>query len=273
LKGVVAKSPQALALAATLAAALGGALASSPARADDLLPFDPGEQLEYKLTYFGMTAGDVKVFVGEATQDGVYVWPASVTLKTRGLVNAFFSLDNKFVSYFDPAQRRGIGSDYNANDNGDKHDDSIRLRDGKAYLHLVRAGRARDEQRDVDPASHDVLSAILYLRTLGLVPGTSAQIPIFTGQKTWTLEVVCDGRERVKTDAGAFDTVHIRARTHFDGKYQSDRELEVWLTDDARRLPVKVDAPFYIATLHLNLQGWSPGLVAERRLPGNKRLQ
>lgn len=230
------------------------------------LPFDPGERVSFELTYFGMTAGDITLQVGEGSLDGTRVWPLQAVLRTRGLVNAFFSLDNLFVSFFDPARARSLGSDNIANDNGDRHVDRIRLRGPQAHIRVERNGRVHETTRDIDPASHDVLSAVYHLRTQTLRPGAVVHVPIFTGWSNWVMDANVDGRERVRTDAGTFDTLHLRCRTHFDGKYKAEREMEIWMTDDDRHLPVKIEAPFYIATLRMKLTNYSPGFVAQRRL-------
>ena len=63
-------------------------------------------------------------------------------------------------------------------------------------------------------------------------------------------------REQIQTKAGAFKTIRYEAYVFNDVLYRRPAHLYVWLTDDARKLPVqiRVKMQFTIGTITLQLE-------------------
>ncbi len=103
---------------------------------------------------------------------------------------------------------------------------------------------------------HDVIGGLYYLRTLNLEPGQNAQIPVSDGRKFAMARVEAQAREDVKTAAGSFKTIRYEIFLFNGVLYQRSARLDVWLTEDRRRLPVQVRVrmPFTIGTITLELQ-------------------
>ncbi|MDE1977112.1 MAG: DUF3108 domain-containing protein [Elusimicrobia bacterium] len=89
------------------------------------------------------------------------------------------------------------------------------------------------------PASvQDVLSSLYYVRGQKLTPGENIILDVNTKQN-WPLVVHVLGRYVVKTPAGTFHTILVKPAVRRDGIFiQKGRNLEIWLTDDARKIPV-----------------------------------
>ncbi len=238
---------------------LGVATMAGRARA---LPFEPGEDFVMKVHLLGLPAGDLRVAVGQGQLDGVSTWPLEMHLKTTGLVGWMYALDESFVSHFDPAANDSLGYDLKDTVHGRPHEEHARYFGQAAFMRTVLAGRAKIAIRPILPGAMDMLAAIFRLRSEPL-GGSAVRIPIFTGTKSWFLDARVIGHERVSTDAGSFPTVVLRCRTFFKGKFASDREITVWLSDDARRIPVKIEADFAIGSLDAVLEKFHGGALAE----------
>ncbi len=238
-------------------------VAQPPARA---LPFEPGEELKLEVHFLGLTAGELTLSVGYAEANGVESWPLELQAKTRGLVGAMYSLQETLVSQFDPKTDSSSGYDLSSVLNGDPHQEHVRYEGKAAHVHVVRRSGTRDETKPILAGAMDALAAVYRLRSVPL-DGSGFVVPIFTGKKSWNLEGRVIGRARVQTDAGTFDTVVVRCRTHFDGKFSSDRGLTVWLSSDARRLPVKLEADFMIGSMKGTLVQYRSGVVAQNDPP------
>ena len=103
---------------------------------------------------------------------------------------------------------------------------------------------------------HDVFGGLYLLRTLRLEPGQSAQVPISDGKKSVSAKVEAQARETVKTPSGTYKTIRYEAYLFNDVLYRRPAHLYVWLTDDARKLPVqiRVKMQFTIGTITLQLE-------------------
>lgn len=112
-----------------------------------------------------------------------------------------------------------------------------------------------NQQTDVPACVPDVIGALARMRLLTIGPGQSTQIPVTDGKKWTNAKVEAQEREEVKTPAGTFKTLRYEAFL-FDGAlFARKARLFVWITDDARRLPVqlrmKFAFPVGIVTLQL----------------------
>ena len=103
---------------------------------------------------------------------------------------------------------------------------------------------------------HDVFGGLYLLRTLHLEPGQSRQMPVSDGKKCVMAKIEAQARETVKTPSGTYKTIRYEAFLFNDVLYRRPAHLYVWLSDDARQLPVqiRVKMQFTIGTITLQLE-------------------
>ncbi|MFA5139489.1 MAG: HAD-IIIA family hydrolase [Elusimicrobiota bacterium] len=92
----------------------------------------------------------------------------------------------------------------------------------------------------------DVLSSLYYVRSHKLAVGDEVVLDVNT-RKTWPLVAKVLRKTRVEVPAGKFDVVIVDVRIREEGIFmQKGKELQVYLTDDERHLPVlmKVEIVF-----------------------------
>ncbi len=109
---------------------------------------------------------------------------------------------------------------------------------------------------DIPPCVHDVLGALLVLRTLRLEPGKTVQIPISDGKKFVQVKVESQRREDLTTALGVRKTIRYEVFVFDNVLYRRSGHLHIWLTDDNARLPVQlqVHMHFAIGTITLKLE-------------------
>ena len=112
------------------------------------------------------------------------------------------------------------------------------------------------QETDIPPCVHDLVGGIFFLRTLNLDQGQSVQIPVSDGKKSVMLKVEAQQREDVKTPLGTFKTMRYEIYLFNGVLYKRPAHLNVWLTDDRRKLPVqiRVRMTFTIGTINLTLE-------------------
>jgi len=67
------------------------------------------------------------------------------------------------------------------------------------------------------------------------------------------------GRERVKVPAGEFDCVAIEPMLNAGGIFKNKGRLVIWITDDARRMPVLMRSKVTIGSVSVLLVEARPG--------------
>ena len=127
-----------------------------------------------------------------------------------------------------------------------------------SYLERDRAKNAVLAAHDIDipPCVHDVIGGLYFLRTLNLEPGQSTEVPVSDGKKSVMAKVEAQQREDVKTSEGTFKTIRYEIYLFNEVLYRRSAHLCVWLTDDRRKLPVRVQVrmQFAIGTITLLLE-------------------
>jgi hypothetical protein len=93
-----------------------------------------------------------------------------------------------------------------------------------------------------DRVAWDVMSGFYYLRTLPLEIGKSVYIDIFDSNKFYKAEVSVLRKEKIKVpDMGAVETILVKPVLKSEGLFRKKGDILVWLTDDERRIPVRVE--------------------------------
>lgn len=241
---------------------LAGALLSlaPSARAEEA--FHPGEEVEYRLTYLGVHAASARISVGRAhLRQGVTVWPLITQVRTESIFR-LYPVNDRFVSWWVPGAQRTQGFDLSADENGKRRRQSVRMEaePGRAHVTTQHAGKPATERfHDVAADTLDVASATFALRNRALAVGQTHELPIFTGNKQFTLSMTVEAIERVKTVLGEREVFRARAVTGFGGKLAAKRDMRLWITTDPAHVVVRIDAELGFGSIVAELGGWMPG--------------
>lgn len=106
----------------------------------------------------------------------------------------------------------------------------------------------------VPPRVQDAFSSLYYVRTRqDFLIGKPILIAVHDDEKTWSVEVQTMGREKIKTPAGEFDTIKIKTYPRYEGVFMHRGEIFIWLTDDARKIPVLMQSKISIGSIMATL--------------------
>ncbi len=107
---------------------------------------------------------------------------------------------------------------------------------------------------------HDILSAFYYARTIDYGPlkaGDQVLLSNFYKDKTYDLVVRVLGRQQLEVAAGTFNTVVIEPLVKEGGLIKTEGRIVVWLTDDERKLPIRVNTKVVIGSIDTELKEYS----------------
>ena len=117
------------------------------------------------------------------------------------------------------------------------------------------------------PAGHlSVIDAFLAVRNLKLIPGEVIKIPVFDSRKRYEIEVTVDSKKKiVKAPWGEkVSCLIVKPKLKSEGIFTNKGEMTLWMTDDARHIPIKLIAKIKFGRIIANLTGYakSPAKVA-----------
>lgn len=229
----------------------GAAPAADPALLEDL-PFRPGERLEFALEYGLIPAGSATLEVGAVES---FMGRPCVRLKSRArsaeAFDLIYKVDDEVASLFDLKEHYTWRFERHLREGTYRKDETVVFDPAN---HIARYDNGKIYR--VPARAQDVLSALYYLRTQELRPGSTIHVPTHTDYKNYALEVSVLREERVATALGEFDCVVVEPQLQSEGIFRQEGKLLVWMTRDARHLPVLMQTQVVIGHVTATLRGW-----------------
>jgi hypothetical protein len=241
-----------------------------PNRRPQKSPLRVGEKLLYEITYFGMAAGDFTAEISGLKQVGGHkVYKIEAHATSSSVFSLFYRLNDSIESYLDYNGLFSYRFHLVLNETKQSRDalelydyDKLQTFYWNKWNHKDRGYSESKEYAPIQPLSQDSVSALYYVRSLPLPDGAVFSFPVVSEGKSWECVVTVVRREVVDTPLGKVATVVIKPETKFQGILQKRGDSYIWLTDDDRRIPVRLEAKVKIGTVVAVLkQVISPGVL------------
>ena len=217
----------------------------------------PTEKLTYDVEWRLIHAGTVVVQTEASQTQGGH---ADMKLDSAGMVSSLFKVHDTYSADYE----EGFCATASLMDSveGKRHHETKaafdRSRNQASYIErdVIKDTVIHSNQIEVPNCVHEVMGAILKLRGMTLGPGQSAQIPMSDGRRSAPVKIEAHEREDLKTPVGSFKTMRYEAFMLNGVIYTRKGRVELWLTDDARRLPVQIRLRmnFPVGTVTLQLE-------------------
>jgi protein-S-isoprenylcysteine O-methyltransferase Ste14 len=233
----------------------------------NLLPFAEGETLQYEARYSKLfLSGKIGVLTFTFTRSteppliGHHL--IKVDVVSDGFWPKLLGIDVKdvFESFVDPADF-GVARTRKQLSHQGKKEFELAVFDRKNSIVMLisrdltkATAQPEVKQEPTRPWVQDIVSATYHLRTLPLTVGQTIEIPLSDSGKTYDIQAKVETQEQLQTGLGQFSALKVQPLIFGEGKLiRKEGELYIWLTDDARRLPVRawVQSSFGTATIEL----------------------
>jgi hypothetical protein len=199
----------------------------------------PGEVLEYKVKVRGITAGTQTLQVnGKKMLDGQEVYHVRSVSKARRFFSIFYRFSNLSESFILSEGLYPLHYTKQVKDGGYEGDIDVDF-DLDRQTARITKDRKYTEIR-VPLGIQDELSMIYLLRTKEIEVGEKYQFSVLTGTEIAETVVSVIRTEKLKTVLGTLDTIMVRT---------NPKNVTIWLTNDATRIPVRMEAPTKVGKL------------------------
>jgi hypothetical protein len=171
-------------------------------------------------------------------------------------------VDDRTVAAWDPRTGCSLGIEKRLREGRARRDQAIvfDLETGVAH---VEDPKIKEKRFDVGPCPLDVLSGFFVARVRGVPEKEPLVIPIFDNGRPYTLGFRVRRRERVDLPppfGGRVPTVVIEPQlVAGTGLFATEGRLTLWVTDDARRIPVRFKAKVAVGSVAGHLEEYHPG--------------
>jgi hypothetical protein len=205
-------------------------------------PFSPGEKLTFQVRWAFIPAGEavLEVYPIE-TMNGRKVYHFVLTARSYPVVDLIYKVRDRIDAYTDEKLSHSIL--YKETKEGKRKKKVVVHFDwDKGEAQRSNFGEKRAPVL-IKPGTFDPLSVYYALRLHDLKENMELEKPLTDGKK-WILgRVTVVKREKVTVLGGTYDTYLVEPNLeHIGGvfKKSKDAKLQIWVTADARRIPVKI---------------------------------
>jgi hypothetical protein len=238
-----------------VAAFLAAHPAAQRASTERAVPFRVGEILTYDISWSTyLTAGSATLAVRERKPAGT---GAAYDLVAEGrpasLLDKLYHLYYKAESLLDTRTLQPAMATIFSDERGRQRLRTTRFI-GRTLIEFAPRANAPVERHTTPPLAQDPLSAIYVIRSLPLQAGRVFTMPVVDGPNVYHARWRIGGPESVTTGIGALPAWRVTPTlTTTQGKPLTNYRITLWLSNDARRLPLKLEAGLAVGNFTLTL--------------------
>jgi hypothetical protein len=204
----------------------------------DNLPFKVGEQLNYQVFL-----GNIAQPAGTATfqvrgrsryfeRDGLQF---VVRAQTTNVVQRLFFANDQITSFVDPKTLLPFRAEMNLIEGSRRLNQTLTINQDHGT-----ATSDKGERIEIPVGTHDYISFFYLARTFNLTPPRRNAVSILVNNQTKTLFITSIKRENIQLGSQSIPAIQISLTTDDP---QSDKfQLRAWVSDDKRRLPLRLTA-------------------------------
>ncbi len=227
--------------------------------AQNASPLNIPEKLVYDITWTGIKAGT-------ATQEIVVekdLLRVISTVRSADWISVFFPVEDRVESLLTRGPPRQVGLPLNfrmkVKEGNHRKDKEIIFDHGKGSARYIDHINGENTTLEIKGQTYDTYSSFYYVRMLPLEVGKSVFVSVLDDKRLWNIEVQVLKKERIKTVLGEVNTILIYPLVKNEGMFERKGAIYIWLTDDERRIPVKMKTKVAIGSITATLVGGDYG--------------
>jgi len=215
--------------------------------------FSSGELLEYKLNYGFLNASYASLELKKEELNNNIVYRATAIGKTTGLARLFFKVDDVYEAFFPLEKVKPIKSIRDIYEGGYVRKAETFYDDNNKTATLIN--KITDESKIINLENdyQDIVSTFYFLRKhldiSKLNEGDLIGVNIFFDQRNYPFKMKFLGIENLKTKFGLIECMKLNPFMEAGRVFRSNKGLELWVTNDKNRIPIKVRANLRVGTI------------------------
>lgn len=219
-------------------------------------PFYPGESMEYAVRYGGLPAGSLEIGIDKLdTLEGRPAYHIVFKAESNRAISYLYDIASTEESWFDAREFYSLRYRRESTEN-----DKTRT---KEYVFDQRRQVRIEPDGDVSPASPravDQVAMFYYVRLLPLEPGARFVLRNQADPDDNPLTIEVLKKERIRVPSGSYDTFVLNLDVKTDGGiFKKGGENRIWVTTDARHVPVKISSKIGIGSFEAELVDYARG--------------
>ncbi len=226
----------------------------------------PGEQLEYRVHYGFINAGEAILTINDDIQfyHGRPCYKIDIIGRSKGFFDFITRVRDLWGTYLDTAALIPHLNYHSTQEGKFKEKEAIEFDQINNLAIVHRFDKDDSVLVKIDtfktvPNVQDIVSGYYYMRTFDFDTMRADEIFSLKGffdDTTYTVNIKFLGREKLKTDIGEFDSFIISPIMPKNAFFAGKNPVKAWISDDKYRIPLKVKASLLIGSLEIDLRSY-----------------
>ncbi len=226
-----------------------GAFRSIPQNA-----FASGEYLKFEVNYGFVTAGEAVMKISDTVYaNGRKCFKIEFSVDSKPFFNWIYKVQDRYLTLVDSEGLFPWRFEQHIREGGYTRDFTA------DFDQVMNIAHTSEGDHPVPPYVQDIMSAFYFTRTVdfsSFTVGQKLHLRNFYKDSTYELDVKFKGRQVIEVGAGKFSCIVVEPLAKEGGLFKSEGQVYVWLTDDERRIPVKVSTKIIIGSIDSELVGY-----------------
>ena len=219
--------------------------------------FQSGEQLSYTVYYsvigIYVNAGNATVTANLERLNGKPVYHLTGAGKSNSSYDWVTKVNNKYESFIDTATLQPMKFIR------DVHEGNHKKYENVSFNRVANTAVTKEGVYKVPACIQDVVSSLYYARNINFnkyKPGDKISFNMFLDNEVYSMYLRYVGKEDVKTKYGKFRAIKFRPLLIKGTVFDGGEKMNVWVTDDANRIPLRVESPLSVGSIKVDMMGY-----------------
>jgi hypothetical protein len=219
-----------------------------------VVPFGPGERMEYDVKFGALRVGNAHMEV--VALDNVRGRPAWHTAFWVQGGNFLYRVNDVYESWMDAETLSSLRFSQELEEGGKDTERKFEIYPERAVFIQTSKKPAKEEPSVSQPL--DDGSFLYFIRTIPLVVGQTYDFNRYFRPDRNPVRIRVLRKERVSVPAGTFDAIVVQPVIKTKGIFSENGHAEIWLTDDDRHIMLQLKSKLSFGSLNLYLKSYFP---------------
>lgn len=220
-----------------------------------------GEKLRYRLYYHSLLTGKMTAGIASMEIEKSAVKMADRNTyhikaigKSKGIFNWFYKVHDRFETFI--AEDSLVPLSFIRR----THEGGYVVNDDVIFDHVNLVATSRQEAKEIQPNTQDIISAFYYARTLdfsNLKTGDSFPLVFYLDDSVYTSIIKYLGKEEINIETGKFKSMKFKPMVVTGDAFSEPYPMTLWISDDKNRIPLLVESAVIIGSVKMELIKYS----------------
>ncbi len=217
--------------------------------------FGVGERLVFDVSYGPITAGEAVMAVpGFETIAERNCYRVEFTVNSLPTFDWIYEVRDRYLTFVDAEAIAPLRFEQHIREGTYKRDFTA------DFDQVNHVAKTTEGNYPIPEYVHDIMSAFYYARMLDystIKVGEGIKLFNFYKDRSHELTVKFLGRQELEVGAGTFNTIVVEPLVKEGGLFKAEGRIVIWLTDDERKIPIRVNTKVVIGSIDTELREYS----------------